>query len=824
MTLRARTLLIAVIGTATIPAAHPYELTTHAGMTYKAYQASRLGNDPSIARDLGIDWFLADPGANYEWDSIFKSTNPFGKTYIDSNSSSGGSDLPRQASEAFEGKIIQAPTLRVPQLTVPGWLMRGAIREDDGNYVVGSFNNEPLDDPYGNFNRFCNHFFDPTQSFNRAATFALCALSVYQDAANWALGTNDAFASPTTGFSARRNHFTATDAREALYRAVTGQRKDGSTVGTGNADADFTTRKSYYATMFRALGDVMHLNQDMAQPQHTRNESHAGIGGGWNIGGNPAYEKRTDSRAKGEGRVDVNGALTPLPALNYGSYGAPRFARLSDYWSTAPGLPVPTGKGMADYSNPGFFTLDNNYGSTRYQSPRSVPELYTRDSKTFIAGSSSVTMTYLRGSVADAQSGSADSILLTKEGVWKDLVTGATSEPPAYTLDNVIFDDMASLLVPRAVGYSTGILDYFFRGKMQITPPDGGVYALLDHSKVSIDSGELRSNFKGFAKIKIKLSAPANGNDGQAQSFGGGKLLAAVKFRRNTCFDNDLTQFTGLDQVGADGNPKYQGCRTLAEEIIVSDPVNGGGTFTPTTDPQPLTLTFSRQLPLNATDVRLQVVYRGKLGAEDDEVVVATQDLSEPTFFSYMNASDYSAIDMGSAGVQVFTRSEINASQVLLQKISPQSCVDKTVSPWQLRPSCLQPFDVRLGFRVGAFKVDVQALPVRRLMRIAFLADADSQVALAQIPENTCYPHDPFGVDSLEWQSNPDPDNDPTATYPEFQKIRGVWGWYGTSCVFNADGLSPGTPDNRNAVMTDLADSEKAPFEATIDDGDLPPL
>ena len=33
-------------------------------------------------------------------------------------------------------------------------------------------------------------------------------------------------------------------------------------------------RDSKLATMFRTLGDVVHLVQDMAQPQHTRNDGH----------------------------------------------------------------------------------------------------------------------------------------------------------------------------------------------------------------------------------------------------------------------------------------------------------------------------------------------------------------------------------------------------------------------------------------------------------------------------------------------------------------------------------------------------------------------
>jgi hypothetical protein len=108
------------------------------------------------------------------------------------------------------------------------------------------------------------------------------------------------------------------------------------------------------------------------------------------------------------------------------------------------------------------------------------------------------------------------------------------------------------------------------------------------------------------------------------------------------------------------------------------------------------------------------------------------------------------------------------------------------------------------------------------LMRIAFLGDAGTAVNLDQIPQDTCYPHDSFAVDGLGWQSNPDADNNPTAVYPQFQKIRGVWGWYGTSCVGNGDGLNPGGADNRNEAMTDLSDTNKAPVEVTIDDGDPP--
>ena len=43
---------------------------------------------------------------------------------------------------------------------------------------------------------------------------------------------------------------------------------------------------------------------------------------------------------------------------------------------------------------------------------------------------------------------------------------------------------------------------------------------------------------------------------------------------------------------------------------------------------------------MNATDLFLQVVYRGKLGEELDAVAIGTVDIAEPTFIAVMNATD----------------------------------------------------------------------------------------------------------------------------------------------------------------------------------------
>lgn len=63
-------------------------------------------------------------------------------------------------------------------------------------------------------------------------------------------------------------------AREAMWRALTLKDQFGSrSIASGtSARALEAERLAYWATVFRALGDVAHLIQDMAQPQHTRND------------------------------------------------------------------------------------------------------------------------------------------------------------------------------------------------------------------------------------------------------------------------------------------------------------------------------------------------------------------------------------------------------------------------------------------------------------------------------------------------------------------------------------------------------------------------
>lgn len=44
---------------------------------------------------------------------------------------------------------------------------------------------------------------------------------------------------------------------------------------------------------------------------------------------------------------------------------------------------------------------------------------------------------------------------------------GFASDDKGFVLDSRVYEDYAALLLPRAIGYSAGLLDYFFRGRTE---------------------------------------------------------------------------------------------------------------------------------------------------------------------------------------------------------------------------------------------------------------------------------------------------------------------------------------------------------------------
>src|SRR5260221_13792 len=422
-----------------------YELSTHGALTLEAYSRSLIARDPRLGEDVGFDAKAEDP-----FDGLL------GPAYWDA---SADRFFPRQAS-AFDLSRMPRSIRDHQSLSVAGWLVRGAIREDDlttggcvssdlaAHHWPGECN--PQDDPYGHSDRGFNHFFDPYLNRGLISDFGSRTR-----APDWATGAVDAFLRPNQALANRTHHFTLMDSRQAMYYALTGRGPDGA-AGTSHA-----TRKYWWATAFRSLGDVLHLVQDMAQPQHTRIATHPGS----------VFERYIDARAQGKSTYTIDGASVPLTSLpSFNGFAGASFDRYSDFWSTASGasgspargLTVLNGLGLADYSTRGFFAEGSNLRSPlalQYPGPSNNPADYNEGSVRLadpLAGTIPITFLQSRRPETSGMRATSESAL-----------SRFLPQPLAvYTMNRYVFDDQVERLVPQAIRYSWGMLDRFFRGRI----------------------------------------------------------------------------------------------------------------------------------------------------------------------------------------------------------------------------------------------------------------------------------------------------------------------------------------------------------------------
>jgi hypothetical protein len=671
---------------ATCPFAVAYETETHLAITSEATAQSSFSRSPTsseIWNQLGI----VDP-TKFSFTTKYVVLGPNvtrGEYYFQANK--------------FNAVRAEGTELSIPAMySLTGWLGQGAIREDDNTTETpGS------DEPGGVFDRVFAHWYDPEHNHGLTVN-VFTVVTGGPRAVDWALLPNQ------VPYRGRENHFKISDAREAMWRALTltTLNPDG-TLNPNVFPTDDPTlvgeelRQAYWNSTFRTVGNVMHLLQDMAQPQHVRNEPHSGMGcisslGTCMFGHASFYEYYTKARtlkapsftlSEGFTERDAVAVLPIMPdQLIYAGYPVPRFTSYQDYFGPGGSTQNQSGTGLANYTNRGFYSVGTNINSVEvaeaYPSPDSsslFPDVVTGQNfldmmNKQIPGGGSITL--LRGDVQDQAFPDqlAGGVPLTSYGAWDQFLQPKATR--GYSLNHYNYYAQADLLIKRAAAYSAGLLDYFFRGRMKISLPDSGLYAAVDHAKFAgpnVTTPTDVNGFVGFGTVRLKLQnttlsiAPPGSQSSIDQQMGQGTLVAVAKFHRNTCYKDDLS-----GESGASGGTLS--CKSRAEEIVVSrkiDVPNVPG------NAKEYEFTFDQQIPINAQDLYLQVVFRGVLGQEQDAVVVATKDIAEPTYVTVINSSDYIKI-----AKHVYTRDQVNADQTLLNQVSPTSCVVNS----QLKNTC----------------------------------------------------------------------------------------------------------------------------------------
>ncbi|MFZ3137181.1 MAG: hypothetical protein WA126_07305 [Thermodesulfovibrionales bacterium] len=405
-------------------------------------------------------------------------------------------------------------------------------------------------------------------------------------------------------------------------------------------------RQENFARTFMGLGHQMHLLQDTAVPDHVRNDAHPedAIFGKVNI--NIYFESWAKSEQQ---RIidlasDPNLFISPNVSFNISYNGLAPTTQLFDtdqYNGTNPSVSL--SQGLAEYTNANFFSGDTIFAAERYSADHRhyspYPKRASTDLQNYLAGSK-------HGETVVAEDGDTDTVIwISKnadgENVSHFVKTGKLSKwyynifgegelfYNTFYRDEKCHEDYAQKLIPRAVGYSAGLLDYFFRGNIEISLPDSGVYAQID------DPAQANNGFTQI-KLLVKNITP------NYEQMTDGSIELVVKYR--LAIDDPFQNYPEDHPFQAEPEFSY---------IVV--PEANGVRSIPRDNPVELIFDLSNNfIPLYAIDVYLHLVYRGNLGSEADAVAIGSKDISEPTPVDYINDADLICMDgsMYTAGSQ----------------------------------------------------------------------------------------------------------------------------------------------------------------------------
>jgi hypothetical protein len=237
------------------------------------------------------------------------------------------------------------------------------------------------------------------------------------------------------------------DAREYYFKALTFETK--------------AERDENWGKTFRALGQVMHLLQDSANPSHVRDDLHAFDDG---LHDYMAHHSVTALMGNNTFSPDPSMLEQPGPADPNGE----PFANLFDrdmYQGSAPEATLGNDIGVTEYTNANFFSDDTIPGQG---SAFSTEITYPTVTELVPAPVPSPYLTLPRLGSA-AFHGSRAAKLTGNQAVAKFLLTNTNLDLLGQLqLDDGVYDAQAQNLIPRAVGYSAAVLDYFFRGELEV--------------------------------------------------------------------------------------------------------------------------------------------------------------------------------------------------------------------------------------------------------------------------------------------------------------------------------------------------------------------
>jgi len=261
-----------------------------------------------------------------------------------------------------------------------------------------------------------------------------------------------------------------------------------------------TDRESYLAAMLSALGHELHLNQDLSEPEHVRNDAHV-----WNRAIEGYGEKVYLANALANHEQNMQQYFPRISPRDWTYWRDQGFTKLLAFWDR--GLYVNGNSrpldedagglsgaklGLAEFSNGNFLGQNAIYSNFfRAGESQCFPHPALADTS----------QPHLKGPIwniggvelPNGKQGDRVYVKKLRAGVqvahhsvvnYLPLKHPGKLDPPpkvaSLTIDdpNVLLDYHTNL-IPKAIEYSAGILDYFFRGRLEVLATLGaGQYQL----------------------------------------------------------------------------------------------------------------------------------------------------------------------------------------------------------------------------------------------------------------------------------------------------------------------------------------------------------
>lgn len=271
------------------------------------------------------------------------------------------------------------------------------------------------------------------------------------------------------------NYFAWPDTRRYFYNALTAK--------TGEE------RGHYSALTFFSLGHNLHILEDMGVPAHTRNDF--------------LYDHIWHGLIRGsylEGYLE-SGRMTEKMAVRGDSVS---FSRLADFWDNngIQGLP-----GLAEYTNHNFLSEGTIFRSYEYpdwvsiERYENVAEDGHRDIVQYYTGltSDNIEIPHL----------AAVGLLHSSFGFldYKD-----RARRTAY-LDPYCYKDYSEIIIPRAVSYVSGLIEYFFRGRLALIKDGNEGFRIKNLSTEPISNGIFEIYYDSTGGTRNRLASFAIADD-----------------------------------------------------------------------------------------------------------------------------------------------------------------------------------------------------------------------------------------------------------------------------------------------------------------------